>query len=375
MTQPKPTRSSFGDAIDLTDVAHRRKTGEWPDGKVPRWASEYAAQIGTKAGTAKFDDAIERWYVSQLEAALKPFAEAGTAVDPRTDATGAAATVQDEDGRKHVVTYGHLRHAARLLGEGLRKLQDRAEIHALRNLIDGAMLWQIRWRSAYSDKVRWLLIRETVDADSRRKLEGLGYGGQVKSYKTFQASDDDLDLSRVRGRYGDTVPVLQDQERIKAVASIARLADIGSGRSLREAYERVVSDDERERRYRRKWTVVADMHLSVGGLPGNRLIRLRWTGAPVRMGMVDQSPCDVILSFTPDGDAKVLYGDTPWRPKPGEPTWRVASFVFRPDDTSKLVAGIAAGSTRMIAEALDAVSDTAWMTVVEADRVLAKVLA
>ena len=112
MTSPITSSRPGHVEIVLADVVQRRQTGEWPNGKVPRWATDYAAQIGTKAGSVKFDDALERWYVRELEAALKPFAEAGAALDPRTDTGATAISVQDHDGRKHVVTYGRLRAEA-----------------------------------------------------------------------------------------------------------------------------------------------------------------------------------------------------------------------------------------------------------------------
>lgn len=372
MTNPiSNSRPGHVEAV-LSDVVFRRKTGEWPEGKVPRWASEYAAQIGTKAGTAKFDDALERWYVSQLEAALKPFAEAGAAVNPRTDAAGAAATVQDEAGRRHVVTYGHLRHAARLLGEGLRKLQDRAEIMNRSALVDGGVLWQIRWMAAYAEKPRWLLLRETSVPGALRKLEALSYSGKILITRTFQPGADDADLTMSISRLYSPVPVLADDSRQEAIRSLARTGDIKTGSGAKDAFDSQVSNDAKERRYRRLWSVVSDIHVNVGGLPGDRLIRLRWADAPVRSSYItgDKTESDLVLSIGADGEAKVLYGYSPWRPKPGEPSWRVASFVFLPDNVNKLLAGVAAGSTRMIAEAIDVISDTAWMSVAEADRVL-----
>jgi hypothetical protein len=373
MTNPiTNSRPGHVEAV-LSDVVHRRKTGAWPDGKVPRWASEYAAQIGTKAGTAKFDDALDRWYVGQLEAALQPFADVGAAINPRTDAAGTAVTVQDEAGRRHVVTYEHLRHAARMLGEGLRKLQDRAEIVNRSALVDGGVLWQIRWMAAYAEKPRWLLLRETSAPGALRKLEALSYGGKVLVTRTFQPGAEDADLTMSISRLYTPVPVLTDTSRLEALRSLARTGDIKTGSGMKDAFERQVSDDAKERRYRRLWSVVSDIHVNVGGLPGDRLIRLRWADAPVRSSYVlgDRTESDLVLSIGADGEAKVLYGYSPWRPKPGEPAWRVASFVFQPDNASKLLAGIAAGSTRMIAEAVDVISDTAWMNSPEADRVMA----
>lgn len=368
MTSPiTNSRPGHVDAV-LSDVVHRRKTGEWPDGKVPRWASEYAAHIGTKVGSAKFDDAIERWYVEQLEAALKPFAEAGAAVNPRTD--GVAASVQDEAGRKHVVTYGHLRHAARLLGEGLRKLQDRAEIVNRANLLDDRVLWQIRWQGAYSDKPRWLLLREMPLADGRRKLEALAYDGRVVATRTFQLGAADGDLSASLSRFSG-VPVLKDVSRLEAIRSLSKTGDLKRGGALQDAFDRQVSDDVKECRHRRKWSVVSDIHINRGGMPGDQLIRLRWVDAPVRSSFVtgDRTESDLVLRISADGEAKVLYGDEPWRPQLGEPRWRVGSFVFPADNASKLLAGIAAGSARMIAEAVAEVSDVRWMSAAEADRV------
>ena len=364
-----------GDAgcdLDLSDVVHRRKNGDWPGGKVPRWASHYAGKLGTKVGSTRFDEAIERWYVSQLEAALEPFAEAGAALNPRTDAGGAAVTVQDETGRRHVVTYGQLRHAARLLGAGLRKLEDRAEIVKRSALVDGGVLWQIRWQAAYAEKPRWLLLRETALADGSRKLQALGYGGKILSTRVFQPGAEDADLSISLSRL-NTVPVLADSGRLDALRGVSRTGDLKSGRASGEAYDTQVSNDARERRHRRLWSVVSDIHVNRGGLPGDRLIRLRWMEAPVRSSYItgDKTESDLVLSIGADGEAKVLYGHSPWRPKPGEPAWHVASFVFQPDNASKLLAGIAAGSARMIAEAIDVISDTAWMVSIEADRVWA----
>jgi|GEM_PF-6235529 hypothetical protein len=365
------TRPGHVEAV-LSDVVHRRKTGAWPEGKVPRWASEYAAQLGTKVGSSKFDDALDRWYVAELEATLQPFASAGAALNPRTDAGGTAVTVQDEAGRRHIVTYGQLRQAARLLGEGLRKLQDRAEILKRFALVDGGVLFQIRWQPAYAEKPRWLLLRETALADGSRKLQALGYGGKILSTRVFQPGAEDADLS-VRISSVLSAPLLADAGRLDALRGVARTGDLKSGRASGDAYDTQVSNDAKERRYRRLWSVVSDIHVNVGGLPGNRLIRLRWTDAPVRSSYItgDKTESDLVLSIGADGEAKVLYGNSPWRPKPGEPAWRVASFVFQPDNANKLLAGIAAGSTRMIAEAVDVISDTAWMNQPEADRVMA----
>lgn len=118
--------------------------------------------------------------------------------------------------------------------------------------------------------------------------------------------------------------------------------------------------------------MVSDIHLNVAGVPGDRLIRLRWLDAPMRSSFVtgDRSESDLVFRVGADGEAKVLYGNELWRPKPGEPRWRVASYVFPADSASKLLAGIAAGGGRMIAEAVAETSDTAWMHQAEADRVL-----
>lgn len=368
MTSPITSSRPGHVEIVLADVVQRRQTGEWPNGKVPRWASDYAAQIGTKAGSVKFDDALERWYVRELEAALKPFAEAGAALDPRTDAAGSAFSVQDHDGRKHVVTYGRLRLAARVLGEGLRKLESRAEIINRYQLVDDKVLWQIRWMGAYADKPRWLLLRETLMADGRRKLEALSYSGEVRATRAFQPIETDGDMKASLSRIY-AVPALQDAGRLEAISTLAKAGDLKTGRALDDAYRNQVSDDNRERYHRRRWSVVSDVHVNVGGMPGDRLIRLRWLDAPVRSSFIT-GESDLIIRVGINGEAKVLYGNEPWRPQPGEPRWQVASFVLEADRTSKLLAGIAAAGTRMIAEVAATVSDSAKMNVAEADRVL-----
>ncbi|MCA1908985.1 MAG: hypothetical protein LDL39_11550 [Magnetospirillum sp.] len=362
--------------IVLTDVVHRRKVGQWPDGKVPRWATDYAAQLGTKAGSVKFDDALERWYVRELEAALKPFAEAGAALDPRTDSAGTAVSVQDRDGKKHVVTYGRLRQAARVLGEGLRKVESRAEIINRYQLLDDKVLWQIRWMAAYADKPRWLLLRETPMADGRRKLEALSYSGEVRASRVFQPTENDNDMKASLSRIY-AVPALQDAARLEAIGFLAKAGDMKTGRGLDDAYRNQVSDDSRERCHRRRWSVVSDVHVNVGGMPGDRLIRLRWLDAPTRSSFItgEKGESDLIIRVGIDGEAKVVYGHEPWRPLMNEPRWKIASFVFQADRASKLLAGIAAGSARMIAEA---VAGSAWdqakMSVAEADRVSVEIL-
>lgn len=373
MTSPITSSRPGHVEIVLADVVQRRQTGEWPNGKVPRWASDYAAQIGTKAGSVKFDDALERWYTRELEAALKPFAEAGAALDPRTDAAGSAFSVQDHDGRKHVVTYGRLRLAARVLGEGLRKLESRAEIINRYQLVDDKVLWQIRWMGAYADKPRWLLLRETLMADGRRKLEALSYSGEVRATRAFQPTETDGDMKASLSRIY-AVPALQDGGRLEAISALAKASDLKTGRALDDAYCNQVSDDSRERCHRRRWSVVSDVHVNVGGMPGDRLIRLRWLDAPTRSSFItgEKGESDLIIRVGIDGEAKVVYGHEPWRPLMNEPCWKIASFVFQADRTSKLLAGMAAGSARMIAEA---VAGSAWdqakMNVAEADRVLA----
>jgi hypothetical protein len=284
----------------LSDVIYRRRTGAWPEAKVPAWASAFAAQIGTKAGTTKFDEALDRWYVSQLDEALRPFAEIAATLDPRTDSGGAAISLLD-GGRKHVVTYGRLRQAARVLGVELRSPQSQAEIRGRHPLVDGGLLWSIRYQAAYADKPRWLLLREGPQVDGRHKLEALDYGGRPRSSVTFRRGDDDGDRTVTLSRF-DSVPTLKDQGRFS-------------------------------------------------------------TG-------IDS---DVIFGIDQDAAAKVLFGDEPWRPLRDEPRWRVGSFAYDAERTSKLLAGIAAGSVRMIAEAVDAVSETPRMTVTEADRVMAAV--
>lgn len=355
----------------LADVVHRRKTGSWPNDKVPSWATEYAAQIGTKAGTAKFDEALDRWYVSQLEEALQPFAKIGAVINPRTDTAGTAVAIQDDDGKKHVVTYGHLRHAARLLGADLRKSEDRAEIINRADLLDNQVLWQIRWMPYYADKPRWLLLRETPLVDGRRRLEASGYDGRAKSTITFEPAPDDGDLKGGLGRIYGT-PMVKDAERLGAFRAVAKAGDLKSRQALQNAWDRRNSDDQRERRYRRRWSVVSDVNLNVAGVVGDRLIRLRWVDAPAHSSFItgDKAESDLVVRIGADGDAKVLYGVTPWSPRPDEPRWRVASYVFSADDTTKLLAGIATGSVRMIAEAVAEISNNAWMLHEEADRVL-----
>lgn len=371
MTSPiTNTRPGHVSAM-LADVVCRRKTGTWPNGKVPSWATEYAAQIGTKAGTAKFDAALDRWYVGQLEEALQPFAKAGAVLSPRADAAGTAVAIQSDDGKKHIVTYGQLRHAARMLGEGLRKLEDQAEIINRADLLDGRVLWQIRWMAYYADKPRWLLLRETPLDDGRRKLEALAYDGKVRSTATFQPAIDDGDLKVGLGRIYGT-PMVNDAGRVEAFRALARTGDLKSRQTLQNAWDKRNTDDLQERRYRCRWSVVSDIHLNLAGVPGDRLIRLRWMDAPVRSSFVtgDRSESDLVFRVGPGGEAKVLYGNEPWRPKPGEPCWRVASYVFPADHASKLLAGIAAGSVRMIAEAVAEITNSTWMHQAEADRVL-----
>lgn len=84
----------------------------------------------------------------------------------------------------------------------------------------------------------------------------------------------------------------------------------------------------------------------------------------------DRSESDLVFRVGADGEAKVLYGNEPWRPKPGEPRWRVVSYVVEADNANKLLAGISVGNVRMIAEAVVGITDSAWMHQVEADRVL-----
>lgn len=371
MTSPITNTRPGHVAAVLADVIHRRRTGSWPDGKVPSWASEYAGQIGTKAGTAKFDDALERWYVSQLEEALQPFAKVGTALSPRADAAGTAVAIQDDDGKKHVVTYGHLRHAARLLGADLRKSEDRAEIINRADLLDNQVLWQIRWMPYYADKPRWLLLRETSLVDGRRRLEALAYDGKVKNTITFEPTPDDGDLKLGLGRIYGT-PMVKDASRLDAFRALAKVGDLKSRQTLQDAWDRRKSDDARERRHRRRWSVVSDVNLNVAGTLGDRLIRLRWVDAPAHSSFItgDKAESDLVVRVGADGEAKVLYGNEPWHPKPGEPRWRVASYVFPADSVSKLLAGIAASSARMIAEAVAEVTDSAWMHQAEAARVL-----
>ena len=207
----------------------------------------------------------------ELEAALKPFAEAGAALDPRTDAAGTAVSVQDRDGKKHVVTYGRLRQAARVLGEGLRKVENRAEIVNRHQLVDDKVLWQIRWMAAYADKPRWLLLRETLMADGRRKLEALSYSGEVRATRAFQPSENDGDMKASLSRIY-AVPALQDAGRLEAIGFLAKAGDMKTGRGLDDAYRNQVSDDSRERCHRRRWSVVSDVHINVGGMPGDRLM-------------------------------------------------------------------------------------------------------
>ncbi|WP_096704229.1 hypothetical protein [Magnetospirillum sp. 15-1] len=371
MTSPITNTRPGHIASVLADVVHRRRTGSWPSGKVPSWASEYAAQIGTKAGTAKFDETLDRWYVSQLEEALRPFAQAGAALSPRTDAAGTAVAIQGDDGKKLTVTYGQLRQAARMLGEGLRKLQDQAEIINRADLLDDRVLWQLRWMAYYADKPRWLLLRETPLNDGRCKLEALAYDGKVRSTVTFVPAADDGDLKVSLSRFG-AVPMLKDAGRLDAIRSFTRTGDLKGRGTLEEAWSRRISDDARERRYRRRWAVVSDVHLNVAGVPGDRLIRLRWLDAPVRSSIItgDRSESDLVFRVGADGETKVLYGNEPWQPKPGEPRWRVASYVVEADNANKLLAGISAGSVRMIAEAVAGITDSAWIHQTEADRVL-----
>ncbi|SMF27241.1 hypothetical protein SAMN06265365_11087 [Tistlia consotensis] len=339
--------------IELADLLAYRASGSWPSGRPPRWASELAAALGTRVGSARFDRELEARYIVQLEAALRPFAEAGAALDPHRN--GKLLDVTSSDGKAAIVTDRHLRTAARTLGLEPRRPRDKVQVLDRSELVDRSTLWQIRRQGAYRDSPSWLLLRERREQDGTRILEALAYSGKVTRATHFSADDE----PRPRLFSRDAVEI-QDPGRRTAVASLAG-AGLRTGRALKEAFDRITETDRRERIRRRRWKLAADIHLTREGVPHDRLVRLTWLDAPAGQ------PSDAVLLVTADGKAKRV-ADVP-RPAPGAPRWQF--WPFPREAADKLLAGIAAEGDRLIAEGLEtldsdldllsaAAADAAW---------------
>jgi hypothetical protein len=342
----------------LTEIVEWRKTGLWSDG-VPSWASKFAAAIDTKAGSARFREELESWYVRKLEKAREPFAEVGEKLDPSR--SGIAVSVEENNGKRHYVTYDHLRAAARVLGQTLQRPEAKAQIVAERELVDGATLWQIRWQSAYKGRPpAWLLLREMPAKDGKPgRMEALKFDGSVA--KKVECT------TGAREKYNpfDKVKYIAEPDRLKAISMLTE-GSLKAGSALKDAYSRLADADLHERRCRQIWKIAADIHLTEDGAPGARIVRLRLDGA-------DRRESDMVFRISLDGDVSSLEENHRYVPGGIEPQIRPRKMAEA--IASKLVAGLNAGGTRLLAEALQTWGWTNVIGTAEADRVWAAVLA